>query len=121
MCARKPDTQRTPENESDDLIHKSIADNRLIITNMLRTVKDIALAFIRPTLDALYYGRHPPWSLRWRLLALQPVVFLTNSLVFAPNLFLPMLSSTYPLALTAPSARSWSVCDPRRRDLLRAR
>ncbi|GJC83634.1 lipase 2 [Colletotrichum liriopes] len=54
---------------------------------MLRTIKDIALAFVRPTLDALFFGRHLPWSLRWRLLALQPIVFLTNSLVLVPTLF----------------------------------
>ncbi|KAK2038017.1 hypothetical protein LZ31DRAFT_559972 [Colletotrichum somersetense] len=54
---------------------------------MLRTLKDIAVALVRPTLDALFSGRHLPWSLCWRLLALQPVVFLTNSLVLAPYLF----------------------------------
>ncbi|KZL81481.1 lipase esterase family [Colletotrichum incanum] len=54
---------------------------------MLRTIKEIALAFVRPTLDALFFCRHLPWSLRWRLLALQPIDVLTNSFVLIPNLF----------------------------------
>ncbi|WYZ37095.1 hypothetical protein EsH8_II_000601 [Colletotrichum jinshuiense] len=54
---------------------------------MLRTIRDIALALFRPALDALFCGRRLPWSLRWRLLALQPIAFLTNSLALAPYLF----------------------------------
>lgn len=54
---------------------------------MPRSLKSIALAFVRPALDALVFGRHLPWPLRWRLLALQPIVFLTNSLAVGPYLF----------------------------------
>ncbi|KAF4875370.1 Lipase 2 [Colletotrichum siamense] len=54
---------------------------------MFRAIKDIAVAHFRPALDALFFGRHLPWSLRWRLLALQPIIFLTHSLALAPYLF----------------------------------
>ncbi|KAF9874570.1 lipase esterase family [Colletotrichum karsti] len=54
---------------------------------MLRTIKDIVVAHFRPTLDAIFFGRHLPWTLRWRLLALQPIIFLTHSLALAPYLF----------------------------------
>ncbi|KAF6813525.1 lipase esterase family [Colletotrichum sojae] len=54
---------------------------------MLRTIKDIAIAHFRPALDAIFFGRHIHWTLRWRLLALQPIIFLTHSLALAPYFF----------------------------------
>ncbi|KAF5525287.1 Lipase 2 [Colletotrichum aenigma] len=54
---------------------------------MFRAIKDIAVAHFRPALDALVFGRNLPWSLRWRLLALQPIIFLTHSLALTPYLF----------------------------------
>ncbi|KAK2756378.1 lipase esterase family [Colletotrichum kahawae] len=54
---------------------------------MFRAIKDIAVAHFRPALDAIFFGRHLPWSLRWRLLALQPIIFLAHSLALAPYLF----------------------------------
>ncbi|KAF6835346.1 lipase esterase family [Colletotrichum plurivorum] len=54
---------------------------------MLRTIEDIAITHCRPALEAVFFGRHLPRTLRWRLLALQPIIFLTHSLALAPYLF----------------------------------
>ncbi|KAL0940432.1 lipase esterase family [Colletotrichum truncatum] len=54
---------------------------------MFRTIRDIAVAHFRPALDAVFFGHRLPWSLRWRLLALQPIIFLTHSLALAPYIF----------------------------------
>ncbi|KAH6986593.1 hypothetical protein EDB80DRAFT_731716 [Ilyonectria destructans] len=47
---------------------------------MPRTLNHIVSLCLKPTLDALWYGRHLPWTLRWRLLAFQPFSLLTNAL-----------------------------------------
>ncbi|KAH7303776.1 Alpha/Beta hydrolase protein [Stachybotrys elegans] len=54
---------------------------------MLRTLAHIVSLFLRPTLDALWYGRHLPWTLRWRLLVFQPLSLLGNALITLPYLF----------------------------------
>ncbi|KAH7361557.1 Alpha/Beta hydrolase protein [Plectosphaerella cucumerina] len=55
-------------------------------TSILRSCRHFISLQWRPTLDALWYGRHLPWSLRWRLLAFQPLHSIA-SLSFLPYLF----------------------------------
>ncbi|KAF5003384.1 hypothetical protein FDECE_10063 [Fusarium decemcellulare] len=43
-------------------------------------------AWFRPTLAALFQ-RNLPWSIRWRLLAFQPTIFITYSIATIPCLF----------------------------------
>ncbi|KAI0014452.1 Alpha/Beta hydrolase protein [Xylariaceae sp. FL0662B] len=62
---------------------------------MLRSLKRILDFWCKPTLDALWYGRHLPWSLRWRLLAFQPVWTLSNVIVAIPYFFRPPFKVEY--------------------------
>ncbi|KAH6670276.1 Alpha/Beta hydrolase protein [Plectosphaerella plurivora] len=55
-------------------------------TSILRSWKHFASVRWRPILDALWYGRYLPWSLRWRLLAFQPLHSI-GSLVFFSYIF----------------------------------
>jgi acetyl esterase/lipase len=55
---------------------------------MIRTVRHVISLLFRPAIDALWRGRHLSWSLRWRLLAYQPLSVLINILfITAPYVF----------------------------------
>ena len=53
----------------------------------MRTARHVLSVLFRPSIDALWRGRHLPWTLRWRLLAFQPFSVLLNSLVTVSYLF----------------------------------
>lgn len=54
---------------------------------MIRTARHVLSLLFRPAIDALWRGRHLPWTLRWRLLAFQPLSVLLNALTSVPYLF----------------------------------
>lgn len=57
------------------------------MATILRPLKHFVSALFRPTLDALCFGRHLPWKLRWRLLAWQPLHLLAALTTFPPYFF----------------------------------
>lgn len=54
---------------------------------MIRSLRHLISLLFRPAIDALWRGRHLPWSLRWRLLAFQPLSVILNAIDHVPFLF----------------------------------
>ncbi|RMZ88050.1 hypothetical protein DV736_g4717, partial [Chaetothyriales sp. CBS 134916] len=68
--------------------------------SILRPLRHFISLALRPTLDALWYGRHLPWNLRWRLLAFQPLHVLGNISIIGPYVFFQPFTVDYiPVAL----------------------
>lgn len=56
------------------------------MSTLLRPLKHFISVCFRPALDALWFGRHLPCALRWRLLAFQPLHVIANLTIFLPYL-----------------------------------